>query len=157
MPGPDQKIKNVLIPEIGLVLSPEFVEESLVSPDFIRAFCHLVGKADDSGILIRATSDGSLRVVSAGVPFETYIIFSGTGNVNYIAANIKEYTVAYNVTDFLIETHPAKISFRNLQGVWLQDKSLPVGMHSIDFIHYGVKIKNRSGSNNVAYEITVYR
>jgi len=157
MPGPEQKIKTVLIPEHGLILSPEFIEQSVVSPDFIRSFAHLVGKADDRGILIRATSDGSLRVVSAGVPFESYLVFSGTGDAAYIAANIKEYIVSYNVTDFFIETHPAKISFRNLQGVWLQDKILPVGYHSIDFIHYGVKIKNRSGSNNVAYEITVYR
>ncbi|GAI66561.1 unnamed protein product, partial [marine sediment metagenome] len=28
MPGPDQKIKNVLIPEHGLKLSPEFIEQS---------------------------------------------------------------------------------------------------------------------------------
>lgn len=157
MPGPDQKVKTVLIPELGLSLSPEFIEQSIVTPDFSRVFAHLVGKADARGILIRATSDGSLRVVSAGVPFEAYLVFSGTGNAAYIAANIKEYTVAYNVTDFLIETHPAKISFRTLQGTWLLDKILPVGYHSIDFIHYGVKIKNRSGSNNVAYEITVYR
>ena len=157
MHGPDQKISTVLIPEHGLSLSPEFIEQSVVSPDFIRSFCHLVGKADDRGILIRATSDGSLRVVSAGVPFESYLIYSGAGEVNYVAANIKELTIAYNVTDFLIETHPAKISFRNLQGVWLQDKILPVGMHSIGFIHYGIKIKNRTGANNTAYEITIYR
>lgn len=157
MPGPDQKIKTVLIPEIGLDLSPEFIEQSVVSPDFIRAFCHLIGKADDRGILIRATSDGSLRVVSAGVPFESMIVFSGTGNVNYISANTKEYTVAYNVTDFLIETHPVKFSFRNLQGNWLDDKILPVGYHSIDFIHYGVRIKNRNDPGDTVYEITVYR
>lgn len=157
MPGPDQKIKTVLIPEDGLDLSPKFIEQSVVSPDFIRAFCHLVGKTSDRGILIRATSDGSLRVVSAGVPFESLIVFSGTGDAAYIAANVKEYTVAYNVTDFFIETHPCKISFRNHQGLWLDDKSLPVGYHSIDFIHYGVRIKNRSGANNVVYEITVYR
>lgn len=157
MPGPDQKIKTVLIPEIGLDLSPEFIEQSTVTPDFIRAFCHLIGKADDRGILIRATSDGSLRVVSAGVPFESYIVFSGTGNVAYITANTKEYTVAYNVTDFLIETNPAIISFRNLQGDWLLDKILPVGYHSIDFIHYGVKIKNRNDPGDSTYEITVYR
>ena len=157
MPGPDQKIKTVLIPESGLSLSPEFIEQSIVTPDFSRVFAHLIGKADSSGILIRATSDGSLRVVSSGVPFESYLVFSGTGNVDYIAANIKEYTVAYNVTDFLIETNPAIISFRNLQGVWLLDKILPVGYHSIDFIHYGVKIKNRNDPGDSVYEITVYR
>ena len=70
MPGPDQKINTVLIPESGLDLSPEFIEQSIVTPDFIRAFAHLVGKADDRGILLRATSDGSLRVVSVRVPLK---------------------------------------------------------------------------------------
>jgi len=157
MPGPEQKIKTVLIPELGLDLSPEFIEQSIVTPDFSRVFSHLIGKADDRGILIRATSDGSLRVVSAGVPFEAYLVFSGTGDTAYIAANIKEYTVAYNVTDFLIETNPAVISFRNLQGVWLLDKILPVGYHSIDFIHYGLKIRNRNDPGDSTYEVTVYR
>jgi len=157
MAGPDQKIKTVLIPEHGLVLSPEFIEQSVVSPNFIRAFCHLVGKADDRGILIRATSDGSLRVVSAGVPFESYLIYSLTGNDNYIAANTKASTLPYNVTDFLVETHPIKFSFRNLQGIWLQDKILPVGMHSIDFINYGFRLKNRNGGSNFVCEVTIYR
>ncbi|MBA7608973.1 hypothetical protein ES703_16159 [subsurface metagenome] len=157
MPGPDQKIKTPLIPEHGLILSPEFIEQSVVSPDFIRAFAHLIGKADDRGILIRATSDGSLRVVSAGVPFESYLVYSLDGNDDYIAANTKEFTIAYNVTDFLVETHPIKFSFKNLQGVWLPDKSLPVGMHSIDFIHYGFKLKNRTGSSNFKAEVTIYR
>jgi len=157
MPGPDQKIHTVLIPEIGLDLSPEFIEQTIVTPDFIRAFCHLVGKSDDRGILIRATSDGSLRVVSAGVPFEEYLILSGTSaNLNYVSPHIFEYNIAYNVTDFLIESSPGIISFRNKQGVWLQDKSIPVGMHSIDFIHYGIRIK-KTAAGNVKYEFTIYR
>lgn len=157
MPGPEQKIKTVLIPESGLDLSPEFVEQSVVSPDFSRVFAHLVGKSDNRGVLIRATSDGSLRVVSAGVPFESYLVYSGTSEDNYAAADTFEFDISYNVTDFLIETHPALISFRNLQGIWLQDKALPVGFHSIDFIHYGVRIYNRGAGNNSVYEITVYR
>ncbi|MBA7607720.1 hypothetical protein ES703_14886 [subsurface metagenome] len=157
MPGPEQKIHTVLIPETGLDLSPEHIEQSIVTPDFSRVFAHLIGKADDRGILIRATSDGSLRVVSAGTPFEHYEIFSGTSDDPYTAINTKEYSEAYNVTDFLIETHPAKISFRNLQGVWLADKILLVGFHSIDFIHYGIKIKDRTPASNSVYEITSYR
>ena len=157
MPGPDQKIKTVLIPESGLELSPEFIEQSIVGPDFIRAFAHLIGKADDSGILIRATSDGSLRVVSAGVPFESYTVFSGTGSAAYTSGNTNLFTIAYNVTDFLIETNPAQISFRNLQGVWLPDKILVVGYHSIDFINYGIRIRNRPAGGNTVYEITSYR
>lgn len=157
MSGPSQKIKTILIPEIGLDLEPEFILQAEVSPNFIRVFSHLIGKAEDRGILIRATSDGSLRVVSAGVPFEIYIVFSGTGSDDYTAPNIKEYTDAYNVTDFLIETHPSVISFRNREGSWLPDKALPVGYHSIDFIHYGFRIKNRNEGNNTVFEITPYR
>ncbi len=156
MAGPKQKIKTPLIPEHGLILSPEFIEQSEVSPDFIRAFCHLVGKADDRGILIRATSDGSLHVVSAGVPYETYFVASGTSNdVNYVAPHILTSETACNASDFLIETFPGIFSFRNKQGVWLPDKTLPVGMHSIDFIHYGVRIK-KTAAGNVKYEITCY-
>ena len=157
MPEPEQKIKTILIPELGLELSPEFITESIVSPNFIRAFCHVVGKAPDRGILINATTDGSLHVVSAGVPFEEYLVYSGTAADAFAAPNIIELVLAYNVTDFLIETHPAIISFRNINGVWLPEKSLPVGMHSIDFIHYGFRIRNRNAGNNSVYEITIYR
>ena len=157
MPGPKQKIGTVLIPEHGLILSPEFIEQSEVSPDFIRAFAHLIGKADDRGILLRATSDGSLHVVSAGVPFEVYIVASGTSdNLNYHADYTYEYDVAYNVTDFIIETFPGIFSFRNSQGVWLPDRSIPVGIHSIDFIHYGFRIK-KTAAGNVKYETAFYR
>lgn len=157
MPGPEQKIKTVLIPEIGLDLSPQFVQQSVVSPDFIRSFSYLIGKSENRGVLIRATSDGSLYVVSTGVPFELYIVFSGTTTNDYAAPNIKEYDVAYSVTDLLIEDNPAVISFRNSQGTWLADKSLPVGYHSIDFIHYGLKIKSRNTDSPSTYEVTIYR
>ncbi|MBA7575480.1 hypothetical protein ES708_17310 [subsurface metagenome] len=157
MPPIFQKIKTPLIPEHGLILSPEFIEQSVVSSDFIRAFCHLVGKADDRGILLRATSDGSLHVVSAGVPFEEYFVASGTClTENYVAPHILESDDACSVIDFLIELFPGIISFRNRQGVWLQDKTLPVGMHSINFIHYGVRIKS-TAAGNVKYEVTCYR
>ncbi|MBA7522548.1 hypothetical protein ES705_14667 [subsurface metagenome] len=157
MPGPDQNIKTVLIPEHGLNLSPEFIERSVVSPDFTRVFAHLVAKADDRGILLRATSDGSLHVVSAGVPFESYLVYSGIGAAAYDPDYTFEFDVSYRVTDFLIETNPCEISFRNAQGTWLPDKVLLVGYHSIDFIHYGVRIQNRAAGPNTVYEITVYR
>ncbi|MQY77782.1 MAG: hypothetical protein GH151_01085 [Bacteroidetes bacterium] len=157
MPGPEQKIKTVLIPELGVELDPEFIQQSIVTPDFSRVFAHLIGKAADRGILIRATSDGSLKVVSAGVPFEEYLIGSGTtDDLDYVAPNIFELNVAYNVSDFLIELFPGIVSFRNSQGTWLPDKTFPVGMHSLDFIHYGVRIK-KTALGAVQYEITVYR
>jgi len=157
MPGPDQKINTVLIPESGLILEPEFIQEVNVSPNFSRVLAHLVGKGNNSGVLIKSTSDGSLHVVTAGVPFEAYLVFSGTGADAFSAPNTEEFTIAYNVTDFLIETHPAIISFRNHAGTWLPEKVLPVGYHSIDFIHYGFRIRNRNAGDNTIYEITVYQ
>ena len=157
MPKGDQKINTVLIPEVGLNLAPEYVIESLVSPNFTRTLAHLVGKAANSGIMVRATSDGRLHVVTAGVPFEEYLTFTGTCANAYAPGQTHEFAVAYNVTDFLIETHPSIISFRNLAGVWLPDKIIPVGMHSVEFIHYGVRLRNRNAGFNAVYEITVYR
>ena len=157
MPGPDQKIKTILIPELGLDLDPEFIEQSVVGPDFSRVFSFLVGKVADRGILIRASSDGSLRVVSAGVPFEIYIVFSGTGSNDYTAPNTEEYLDAHSVSDFLVENNPAIISFRDFEGSWLPDKSLPVGYHSIEFIHYGIRIKNRIEDSVTTFEVTAYR
>jgi len=157
MSGPDQKINTVLIPETGLSLQPEFIQEVKVSPDFSRVLAHLVGKGSNSGVMIRSTSSGSLHVVSAGVPFEIYVVYSGTCADAFSAPNTEELPDAYNVTDFLIETFPAIISFRNLAGTWLPEKILPVGYHSIDFIHYGFRIRNRTPGSNSVYEITVYR
>jgi len=157
MSGPDQKINTALIPEVGLNLAPEFIQEVKVSSDFSRVLAHLVGKGDNSGVLIKATSNGSLHVVSAGVPFEAYLVYNDTGADAFTAGNTEEFLTAYAVTDFLIETHPAIISFRNLAGVWLPEKVLPVGYHSIDFIHYGFRIRNRGAGDNTIYEITVYQ
>ena len=75
---PFQKINTVLIPEFGLDLVPPFVQEAQVSTDFSRVLAHLVGKGPNSGVLIRSTTDGSLRVAIAGVPFEIYVISDGT-------------------------------------------------------------------------------
>ncbi len=152
-----QKIRTVLIPESGITLEPEFIRESSVGTDFSRVFAHVVGKGSDSGVLIKSTSDGSLHVVSAGVPFEIYLVYSGGCLDAFAALNTEEFTNAFNVTDFLIETFPCIISFRNLAGTWLPEKILPVGYHSIDFIHYGFRLRNRIGGSNSDYEVTVYR
>ncbi|MBA7556777.1 hypothetical protein ES705_49496 [subsurface metagenome] len=157
MVGPDQKIKTVLIPEVGLNLAPEFVQDVKVSSDFSRVFAHLVGKGNSSGVLLRATSSGSLHVVSSGVPFEAYLVYNGTGEDAFTVDNTEEFATAYAVTDFLIETHPGIISFRSFASVWLPEKVLPVGYHSIDFIHYGFKIRNRTPGSNTIFEITVYQ
>ena len=152
-----QAIRTVLLPESGLNLEPEYVRESFVGTDFSRVIAHLVGKANAGGILIKATSSGSLHVVSAGVPFEIYDVNNGIAADAYNAGDTFEFAVAYAVTDLLIETFAATISFRNQAGVWLGDKALPVGFHSIDFINYGIRIRNRTGGSNTVYEFTSYR
>lgn len=154
--GP-QNINTVLIPESGLSLQPPYVKESKVTTDFSRVFAHLVGKGPNSGILIRSTTDGSLRVSIAGVPFEIYIISDGTAGDVFAPGDTFEFGIAYNITDFLIETHPSIISFQNQAGTWLPEKILPVGMHSIDLINYGIRIRNRTPGSNCVYEITSYR
>lgn len=157
MVGPPQNIKTPLIPESGLSLEPPYIQQSKVGTDFSRVLAHLVGKADAGGILIKATSDGSLHVVTAGVPFEIYVVNDGTAADAFNAGDTFEFAIAYNVTDLFIETFPAIISFRNLAGVWLPEKSLPVGLHSIDFINYGIRIRNRGAGDNSVYEFTSYR
>ncbi len=157
MADPDQQINTVLIPEKGLSLEPEFSQQVKVSTDFSRVLAHLVGKGAASGVLIKSTSDGSLHVVSAGVPFEAYLVYSGGCLDAFATLNTEEFTIAYSVTDFLIETFPCIISFRNLAGTWLPEKILPVGYHSIDFIHYGFRLRNRNAGSNSDYEVTVYR
>ncbi len=152
-----QKINTILIPETGLNLEPPYTKQANVTIDFSRVFAHVVGKGPNSGILIRSTTDGSLIVSSAGVPFEIYVVNDGTSLDPFSALHTFEFALAYNVTDFLIETFPSVISFRNLAGNWLPEKILPVGMHSIDFINYGIRIRNRIPGSDCDYEITSYR
>ncbi len=152
-----QKINTILIPETGLNLEPPYTKQANVTIDFSRVFAHVVGKGPNSGILIRSTTDGSLIVSSAGVPFEIYVVNDGTALDPFSALHTFEFAIAYNVTDFLIETFPSIISFRNLAGNWLPEKILPVGMHSIDFINYGIRIRNRTPGSGCDYEITSYR
>lgn len=157
MPGIIQKIKTILIPEIGLTLDPSDVEQAEVSTDFSRTFSHLVGKAANAGVLIRSTPDGRLYVASAGVSYEVYAVENGNAPDAYNAGSTFEFADPQYVTDLLIETFDATISFRNQAHVWGDDKAIPVGFTSIDFIHYGVRIQNRVALSVAVYEITTYR
>lgn len=152
-----QKIKTILIPEIGLDLQPKDVVEAEVSTDFSRTFAHLVGKGYNSGVLIRATSDGRLYVATAGVAFEVYAVENGTSLDAFNALHTYEQVHGQLVTDILIETHPAIISFRNQAHVWGDEKAIPVGVVSIDLVHYGIRVRNRNAGDNSVYEITMYR
>lgn len=157
MPGIIQKIKTILIPEVGLDLQPRDVIEAEVSTDFSRTLAHLVGKGLSSGILLRCTSDGRLLVAASGTAMEGYDVENGDAPDAYDAGSTYEFDDAQYVTDFLIETFGATVSFQNAVGDWGDDKAIPVGAVSLDLIHYGVRIQNRVALSVAAYEITVYR
>ncbi|MBA7583989.1 hypothetical protein ES708_25941 [subsurface metagenome] len=149
MPGIIQKIKTILIPEVGLDLQPGHVVEAEVSTDFTRVFAHLIGKG--------AASDGRLYVATAGVTYEIYTMKSGDAEATYADVDTFTFDDPQYVTDLLIEDYEAQISFRDHVRNWGDDKIIPVGFASIDFIHYGIKIKNRESLEVCNYEITTYR
>ena len=153
----NQKIRSILIPEIGLDTEPEFVQESEVSNIFTRAISHLAARFGTRSILLKATSDGRLLVASSGTSVEIYNVENGNAPDAYNAGSTFESADAIYTTDILAETFGATISFRNAAGVWGDDRAVPVGAQSIDFIHYGIRIQNRVALSVSAYEITTYR
>jgi len=157
MPEDKQKVRTVLIPEIGLDLKPEFVREFEVDTKFTRVIAHLVGKVGSRAIRIEATNDGRLHVAASGTSMEIYVVENGNAPDAYNAGSTYESVDAIFISDVLVETNDATISFRNAAGVWGNDKAVPVGMASIDFTHYGVRIQNRVAAAVAAYEITTYR
>jgi len=152
-----QKIKTVLIPEAGLDLEPRHVIESKVDTDFIRTLAHIIGQSPGGSVVLRCTSGGDLRVATVGTGFEIYEVEVGAAPDAYDVPNTFIYVDPVYVTDCLIETFGATISFRNSLGVWGDDKSLPVGFFSFDLLHYGVRIQNRVALSVCDYEFTVYR
>jgi len=152
-----QKIKNILIPETGLNLSPESVMVSEVDTDFTRTISHIVGHGPGGPVVLLCTTDGRLNVVSAGTTYETYVVESGTAADAFTGPNTYDQALAYHVTDILVETHPALIAFRNVGGTWGDEKIVPVGFMSMDLIHYGMRIRNRNAGDNAVYEFTIYR
>lgn len=156
MAGIIQKIRSILIPEIGLDVEPEFVRESEVSSVFSRVISHLAIRTGNRSIMVKGTTDGRILVASAGTSSETYAVENGVAPDAYNAGSTYEFAVAQYATDLMIETFGATISFRNHAGVWGDDKAVLIGMASIDFIHYGIRIQNRVALSVCDYEITTY-
>lgn len=153
----DQKVRSILLPELGLDLEPEFVREIKVGTDFSRVLAHLCARTGQRSIAIKATSDGRLMVAMAGGAAEIYAVENGDAPDAYNAGSTFEFVEAQYVTDILVEANDATVSFRNAAAVWGDDKAMPIGMASIDFIHYGIRIQNRVGLAVAEYEITTYR
>lgn len=151
-----QKLKTPLIPEKGIDLEPSTIMASSVETDFIRALVHLIAQGPGNSVALRCTSDGRLHVAASGASSEIYAVENGNAPDAYNAGSTFEFATAQYITDILIETHSATISFRNAAHVWGDDKAIPLGVASIDFIHYGIRIRNRVALSVCVYEITTY-
>ena len=151
-----QKLKTPLIPESGIKLDPSHIMESFVDTNFTRSLVHLFVQSQLGSVRVRGTTDGRIHVAAAGTSMEIYAVENGNAPDAYNAGSTFEFVAAQYVTDILVETNDATISFRNAAGVWGDDKAIPVGFASIDFLHYGVRIQNRVGAAVAAYEITTY-
>lgn len=152
-----QRIRTVLIPEVGVDLEPRDVVEVKINTDFSRCFAYLIGKGDKSGILLKCTSDGRLLVATAGGAFEVYGVENGIAADTFTTPNTYDQTEAQYVTNILVETNPAIVSFRDVNGLYGDEQRIPVGFTSLDLVHYGMKIRNRNLGNNAVYEFTIYR
>lgn len=152
-----QRSNTVLIPERGLSLEPEFEKEILVDTAFTRSIAHLAAQTGDRSIMIKATSDGRLWVASAGVPFEWMARHQGNAPNAWAVAQTYEYEEAILLTDFDIELFAVEIQFRNKAEVWMDERRLRVGISSIGFTHYGVRIRNRVPASVANFEIIVHR
>jgi len=158
MPGIIQKIRSILIPEIGLDVEPESVIEAQIETDFSRTIAHLAARHGNRSVLLECTSDGRLHAATAGVAYEIYHVEGELAAPDaYDAGSTFEQVDAIYVTDILIETNDGTVSFRNAAGVWGDDIGLPVGFHSKDLIHYGIRFQNRVGAALARYEIVMYR
>lgn len=152
-----QKIKTILIPEKGLVLEPEYVQEAEVETDFTRTIAHLAAQSRGNSVILECTTDGRLFVAAAPGAFEIYGVENGVAANAFSAPNTYDQVLAQYVTDILIETNPAIVSFRDVNGVQGDEKVVPVGFSSIDLVHYGMRIRNRNAGFNAVYEFTIYR
>lgn len=152
-----QKIRTVLIPEVGLDVEPPFIKEAEIGTEFSRVLAHLAARTGGRSIMLNSTSDGRLLVAASGAAMEVYAVEAGNAPDAYDAPNTFEFIQAQYVTDILVETFAATISFRNAAGAWGDNKAILVGAASIDFVHYGIRIQNRVALSVAAYEITTFR
>jgi len=158
MPGIIQKIRSILIPEIGLDVEPESVIEAGISTDFTRSIAHLAARYGNRSVLLKATSDGRLLAAVGGTSMEIYHVEGELAAPDaYDVGSTFEQVDAIYVTDILVETNDGTVSFRNAAGAWGDDIALPVGFHSKDLLHYGIRFQNRVGAALARYEIVMYR
>ena len=154
---PNQKIKIPLIPEIGLTLEPEQVQEIYVTEEFNRTLSHMVALNAKRGVMLKATSSGSLHVASTGSGLEIYQVDSGDAEDTFAAADTFEYAQADEQCKILIEDFEAEVQFQNSSGTWGDTIPLKVGSHSYDFVIWGIRFQNRFAGSVAQYYYTGLR
>ena len=137
-------------------MEPRDVMESEIATDFDRSLSHIIGRGPHGQVALRCTSDGRLHVATAGSASEIYAVENGVAPDAYDGLNTFVFADAQYITDIFIEANEATIQFRNAAHVWGADKAIPLGMASIDFVHYGIRIQNRVALAVATYEITTY-
>lgn len=154
----NQKVRSILLPELGLIFEPEFVKEFTVGTDFSRTLAHLVGRTGNRSIILKATSDGRLHVAWAGTSMETYIVEGELAAPDaFDVGSTFDQLLAIYMTDILVETNDVVIQFRDVNGNYGDSIDLPVGFHSKDFVHYGIRLQNRVALAVARYQIVMYR
>ncbi len=152
-----QRSNTILLPEIGLDLEPEFVKKFSIETEFTRTIAHLAAQTGIRSRMLKCTSDGRLIVASAGVSYEWMDVERDNAPDAWNAAQTYEYAEAIYLTDFDILLFPVEIQFRNAAGAWMAARRLRVGVSSIGFTHYGVRIQNEVALSVATFEIVVHR
>jgi len=154
----DRKILQHNLRNTDLLLRPEEVREIWTDNYYRRSLSLLEAWAESEAKLLRCTRQGVLKVAITGAGLEEYVVETGTGEDDYTSSNTYHFDEQYSRWDILLEDYDAVISFRNKTDTdWLDDMILTSGWHSIDFVSYGIRIKNRVSGENVSYQIVAYR
>jgi len=154
----ERKILQNTLRNPDLHLRPDEVREIFTDNYYRRGISLLEGWSETEARLLRCTKSGILKVATTGGGFEEYVVETGMGSDSYTTDNTYLYDIQYNRWDLLLEDYDAIISFRNKTNTdWLEDMILTAGWHSLDFVSYGIRIKNRISGQNVTYQIVAYR
>lgn len=151
-----QILKTIMIPEEGLVLEPESVQEVLVETDIIRAFAYLFGKSGDKRVSLECTLGGILKVTSTGTIFEDNEGFAGTAADAWSAAlgltGVPQYLEIWTRT-FGMEVQRSTDGIVYQDAIWLEVNSY----YEINASTMELRIRNAVPGSNATYRIQCWR
>lgn len=117
----------------------------------------LAGKHLNNIRILRSRNDGVLLVADVGAGFENYLVYSGTTANVYTGSNVIEPPSVISRWDILVEDADVIVSWKDKNNaVWLQERPLLIGFHSIDLALPAIRIKSRVIDNPARYTIVCY-